>query len=100
MDHLECAWVYIDDLLALTNGSFEEYASKLDKVLHLLQKSGLKCNSEKGKFFAEEIEYTGYLIVRDGIQPLPEKVKAILVINSLGERILCTMVTTYDSVLP
>ena len=92
VDHLEfeCAWVYIDDLLALTNGSFEEYASKLDKVLHLLQKSGLKCNSEKGKFFAEEIEYKGYLIARDGIQPLPESQ------NHLGNKLSGRAYFMYD----
>ena len=78
--HLEFAWVYMDDLLVLTNGSFEDHLGKLGKVLALLQKAGLKCNAEKSFFCAEQVEYLGYLLAREGIKPLPNKVKVILAI--------------------
>ena len=80
--HLEFARVYIDDLLVLTNGSFDDHLSKLEKVLEVLQQAGLKCNATKCKFCVEEVEYLGYLLTRDGIKPLPTKVKAILAIKS------------------
>ena len=67
--HLEFARVYIDDLLVLTNGSFEDHLSKLGKVLEVLQKAGLKCNAEKCKFCVDEVEYLGYLLTRAGIKP-------------------------------
>ena len=69
--HLEFAQVYIDDLLVLTNGSFEDHFSNLGKVLALLQEAGLKCNADKCKFCADEVEYLGYLLIRMGIKPLP-----------------------------
>ena len=46
VSHLEFARAYIDDLLVLTNGSFEDHLAKLGKVLALLEEAGLKCNAE------------------------------------------------------
>jgi hypothetical protein len=36
-----------------------------------------KVNTNKSLFEVSEIEYLGYWITRDGIQPIPKKVKAI-----------------------
>jgi hypothetical protein len=36
----------------------------------------------KSKFFAEQIEYLGYWITRQGIQPIRNKVEAILSIKA------------------
>ena len=47
VDHLEYARVYLDDLLALTNGSFDDHLSKLGKVLELLRQAELKCDADK-----------------------------------------------------
>lgn len=69
---------YIDDLLVITNGSFEEHLAKLDVVLGRLRRAGLKVNAEKSKFCTGELEYLGYWITRDGIKPLPDKVHAIM----------------------
>jgi hypothetical protein len=48
---------YIDDLLVITNGSFEEHLAKLDVVLGRLRRAGLKVNAEKSKFCTGELEY-------------------------------------------
>ena len=74
---LEYVRAYIDDLLTFTTGSFEDHLSKLDKVLNRLQKTGLKVNAGKSFFAKTELEYLGYWITRQGIQPLPKKVEAI-----------------------
>ena len=68
---------YIDDLLIITKGSFEDHLKHLDTVLEKLEKVGLKINATKSCFAAHELEYLGYWISRDGIQPLIEKVAAI-----------------------
>ena len=68
---------YIDDLLIVTKGSFEDHLQDLDKVLEKLETAGLKINANKSKFAAHELEYLGYWISRDGIQPLVSKVEAI-----------------------
>jgi hypothetical protein len=68
---------YIDDLLLITCGTYEEHLTELDEVLLRLRKAGLKVNAEKSRFCTGELEYLGYWITRDGIKPLPDKVHAI-----------------------
>ena len=78
MSHLEFVRVYLDDLLIITDGSFDDHLARLEEALLLLQDSGLKCNLTKSFFCQEQVEYLGYLLTREGIKPLPSKVKAIL----------------------
>jgi hypothetical protein len=73
---------YLDDLLILTNSIFTEYLIKLDMVLARPSTSGMRVNISKSKFFAEQIEYLGYWITRQGIQPIHNKVEAILNIKA------------------
>lgn len=77
MEGLEFVRTYIDDLLVLTTGSFEDHLQKLDTVMQRLRDAGLKVNADKSFFCQGEIEYLGYWITRDGISPLPKKVGAI-----------------------
>ena len=67
---------YIDGLLVITKGSFEEHLNHLDTVLEKLETSGLKINATKFCFAAHELEYPGYWMSQDSIQLLAEKVKA------------------------
>jgi hypothetical protein len=76
---------YLDDLLILTNSSFKDLLLKLEMVLERLSTSGMRLNvlsSPNLKFFAEQIEYLGYWITRQGIQPMRNKVEAILNIKA------------------
>ena len=68
---------YIDDLLVISNGTFDDHLNKLDKVFMKLQKAGFKVNAEKSFFAKDELEYLGFKITRTGIMPLPDKVQAI-----------------------
>src|SRR5210317_352670 len=74
---LEYVRAYIDDLLIITNLSYEDHLDKLDEVLTRVEKAGLKVNAKKSFFAKSELEYLGYWITRQGIQPLPKKVQAI-----------------------
>ncbi len=78
MEGLEYVRTYIDDLLVLTKGSFEDHLEKLDRVLARLRQAGLRVNANKSFFAKAELEYLGYWISRDGIKPLPKKVEAIM----------------------
>ena len=78
MENLEFVRTYIDDLLVLTKDSFEDHLDKLELVLKRLERAGLKVNAKKSFFARAELEYLGYWITREGIKPLPDKVKAIL----------------------
>ena len=69
---------YIDDLLCISNGTYEDHLIKLDKILDKLKKAGFKVNAKKSSFCQKELEYLGFKITREGIMPLPDKVQAIL----------------------
>ena len=66
-DYLEAARVYIDDLLIVTFDTFEEHLLDVEKVMHILEKVGLKCKIHKCKFAVTEAEYLGYIITREGV---------------------------------
>ena len=73
---------YIDDLLIMTKGSWEYHLLQLSKALQRLQEAGLKVNAPKSFFGKAECEYLGFWITRNGVQPLPAKVKAITQIKT------------------
>ena len=77
MSNLEYVRAYIDDLLIISNDSWEDHLNKLDEVLGCLKDAGLKVNAKKSFFGKAELEYLGYWITREGIQPVPTKVDAI-----------------------
>ena len=85
-DGLEYVSTYIDDLLILSKGTYEDHLEKLERVLVRLRKAGLKVNANKSFFARPELEYLGYWITRDGIQPLKAKVEAIMRIDEPRNR--------------
>ena len=74
---LENVRAYIDDLLVTSSSTFEDHLQKLEEVFSRLSDAGLKVNAKKSHFAVSEVEYLGYWITRNGIQPLPNKVQAI-----------------------
>jgi hypothetical protein len=84
VQYMEYVKTYLDDLLILTNrnNSSKDHLLKLEMVLARLLTSGMRVNVSKSKFFAEQIEYPGYWINRQGIQPIRNKVEAILNIKT------------------
>ena len=75
---LEYARAYIDDILVTTSGTFEEHMEKLSKVLWRLSEAGFRVNAPKCLFATVKLEYLGYWLTRNGIQPQPKKVEVIL----------------------
>ncbi len=78
---LEYIRAYIDNLLVITKGSLDDHLDKLKQVLIQLHNAGLKINATKSVFCVQETEYLGYILIRGGIKPQPEKVQAILALN-------------------
>ena len=74
---LEFARAYIDDLLVITTGPFDNHLADLEKVLSRLSEAGLKVNTTKSFFGRTELEYLGYWITQEGVKPLSKKVEAI-----------------------
>ena len=75
---LDIVRAHINDLLCLSKGSFEDHLQKLERVLTRLTRAGLKVNAKKSFFARSQLEYLGYWITRDGIQPVKEKVAAMM----------------------
>jgi hypothetical protein len=80
MEYVETL-IYLDDLLIVTNSSFKDHLLKLEMVLARLSTAGMRVNISKPKFFAEQIEYLGYWITRQGIQPIRNKVERTAILN-------------------
>lgn len=74
---LEYVRTYIDDLLITTMSNWDDHLRHLEIVFHRLEKAGLKINAKKSFFGREKLEYLGYWITRNGIQPVSKKVEAI-----------------------
>jgi hypothetical protein len=74
--------VYLSDILITSNGTFEEHEAIMEQVLDILQKANFRANFQKCYFGEAKTDYLGYGITRDGIQPQPEKVEAILKLST------------------
>jgi hypothetical protein len=72
---------YLDDLLISTNSNFKDHLLKLEMVLARLSFARMRVNISKSKFFAEQIEYLGYWITRQGIQPMRNKFELNAILN-------------------
>ncbi len=72
----------MDDILITSSKDFAGHMAKLSHVLERLEKAGFRCNVRKCSFAQQELEYLGYWITRDGIQPQPKKVEAILLLRA------------------
>ena len=68
--------VYLDDVLIYAETP-EQLIEKLDEVLRLLARAGLKCKAKKCSLFTENVHYLGHYISRDGILPEPGKLEKI-----------------------
>jgi hypothetical protein len=70
--------VYLDDIIIMSDGTFEEHADIMKTVLERLQEANFRADLKNCYFGESKIDYLGYEITRDGIQPQPKKVEAIL----------------------
>jgi hypothetical protein len=72
---------YLEDLLILKNISFKDHLLMLETVLARLSTAVIRVNISKSKLFAEQIEYLGYWIIRQGIQSISNKVYKNTILN-------------------
>ncbi len=86
MRGLEFVRVYIDDILVISQGNFEQHLSQLELALQRIDKVGLKINPEKSFFGRGGIEYLGYWVTGKGVQPQTKKVNSILAMQEPANR--------------
>ena len=69
--------VYLDDILVFST-TLEEHIEHIRKTLDRLREAKLYARLHKCAFFQTRVEYLGYDVSTEGIQPSPSKVKAVV----------------------
>ena len=67
---------YLDDLL-ICGSNETEHSERLNKVLSIMQKSGLKLQANKCFIGVSKVSYLGFCIDSEGLKPMDDKIKAI-----------------------
>ena len=62
----------------MTGKSEEEHLQTVDEVLLRPETAGLRLKRDKCTFILPSVEYLGYTISAEGLQPTTEKVRAIV----------------------
>ena len=78
MSDLEKVFVYMDDIIIIGDGTFEEHMKDVREVLERLVDKGLQINPDKSAWAMFQVEYLGYLLNRVGVEPQPMKIQGIL----------------------
>ena len=70
--------VYLDDIIIIGSGSYEEHLTQVEEVLARLKEKGFQVNPLKSFWAKSEGEYLGFVITRKGICPQKKKIQGIL----------------------
>jgi transposase InsO family protein len=77
LDGLQNVVAYLDDIIVSATTK-DELDERLQRVMVRLRDNGLVLRPEKCTFFAEDIEYLGHRINKEGLRPSLKNVEAIL----------------------
>jgi Reverse transcriptase (RNA-dependent DNA polymerase) len=66
---LEFARAYLNDLLVVSKDTFESHLIHLEEVSTRLASAGLKINASKSHFCCDELEYLGYSLTGEELDP-------------------------------
>lgn len=69
-------FIFMDDTIIYSQ-TLEEHMLKLRKVLERFKNAGLTLQTEKCHFLQHKIVYLGHVISEKGVQPDPNKIKAV-----------------------
>ena len=99
MENLEYIRTYIDNLLIISRGTFDNHLLKLQEVLDWLLKANLRVNATKYSFAKDKVEYLGYILTREGIKPQTGKIQASLALLP-PESVKDLRILKYGTILP
>ena len=68
--------IYLDDSIIFSE-TFETHLERINMVFERLRSAGLKLKASKCELFRPEVSFLGHTIVRFGIRPSPDKIKAL-----------------------
>lgn len=73
---LDFVFTFIDDILVASK-SEQEHRCHLNEIFKRLDENGIAINQAKCEFGKPEVEFLGYLVSKEGIKPVPNKMEAI-----------------------
>ncbi|CAF5223947.1 unnamed protein product, partial [Rotaria magnacalcarata] len=71
-----CALVYLDDIIVYSS-TFQSHLQHLNSVLERIQSNGLTLHISKCQFCKTKLKYLGHVVSQSGIEPDPDKVRAV-----------------------
>ena len=74
---LESVYVYLDDIL-VASADVRQHLCHLRALFDRLAKYGVTINANKSEFAKSRVSFLGHVLSATGIEPLPDKVKAII----------------------
>ena len=74
---MEDVFVLLDDVLIIST-DWDDHIRTLDEFLKRCIENGITLKPSKTKIAMEAIDYLGFRLSRDGIEPLREKIDAII----------------------
>lgn len=74
-------FVYLDDIVIYAK-SLQDHDNKLAEIFIRLDHHNLKLQPDKCEFLRREVAYLGHIISDKGVQPNPDKIRAILEIKN------------------
>ena len=73
---LDMVFTFVDDVLIASDDE-TTHLKDIETVLERLKQYGLRCSIKKCEWMKNEIEFLGFLITAEGLQPKADKVEAI-----------------------
>ena len=61
--------VWLDDIICVTDGSFEDHEKEVREVLMKLQNAGYRASEKKTELFKRELTWLGFFINQNGVKP-------------------------------
>ena len=80
LSHIPFTIVRMDEILISGKNSFE-HKQNLVAVLKVLKIVGWNLKKKKCEFMSDEVSYLGFIINKDGISPIPDKILDLLKAN-------------------
>jgi hypothetical protein len=70
--------VYVDDIVIFDYEGLDAHLIDVTEILKRLQEAGFQVNPGKCIWFASSVNFLGFTITREGIQPQVSKIQGIL----------------------
>ena len=67
--------VFLDDILIVSAGSFDDHLAQVEAVLQRLLDAGMQVSPLKLFWFQGEVEYRGFVINRQEVKPQQKKMQ-------------------------